>query len=280
MSALSLGLILAAAFAHASWNLLVKRAGRGPLFLFLSAAISTVLWAPLALILAARSGTPVQTMVFAVAISGTFHLTYFLSLQAGYRVGDLSLVYPLARGTGPAISVVAAIVIRDERPPVLALIGAAVIVTGLFTLVRGHASARTAVLFGIGTGVVIAGYTLWDKHALSDLAVDAVVLSWGTEAMRAVMLAPLAVARRAELGRLARSNLSDAFGFAVLSPLAYILVLVALSKTDVAFVAPAREVSIVIGVILGRMVLGEVVDRRRVASAIAIAGGVVLLAVA
>lgn len=280
MSAVSLGLILAAALAHASWNLLVKRAGRGALFLFLSAAISTVLWAPLALILAARSDTSVQTMVFAVAVSGSFHLTYFLSLQAGYRVGDLSLVYPLARGTGPAISVVAAIVIRDERPPVLALVGAAVIVIGLFTLARGHASARSAVLFGIGTGVVIAGYTLWDKHALSDLAVDAVFLSWGTEAMRALLLAPLAVTRRAELGRLARSNLRDAFGFAVLSPLAYILVLVALSKTDVAFVAPAREVSIVIGVILGRVVLGEVVDRRRVASAIAIAGGVVLLAVA
>lgn len=280
MSALSLGLILAAAFAHASWNLLVKRAASGPLFLFLSAAISTMLWAPLALALAARSDTPVQTMVFAVAVSGSFHVTYFLSLQAGYRVGDLSLVYPLARGTGPAISVVAAIVIRDERPPVLALVGAAVVVTGLFALVRGHASARRAVLFGIGTGVVIAGYTLWDKHALSDLAVDAVFLSWGTEAMRALVLTPLAVAKRAELGRLVRSNLRDAFGFAVLSPLAYILVLVALSKTDVAFVAPAREVSIVIGVLFGRLVLGEVVDRRRVASAVAIAVGVVLLAVA
>src|SRR3954452_7212346 len=119
MSGVSLALILAAAFAHASWNLLVKRAASGPLFLFLSAAISAVLWAPLALVLAARSDTSVTTMLFAVGVSGCFHLTYFTTLQAGYRVGDLSLVYPLARGTGPAISGVVAIVIRDEQPAVL-----------------------------------------------------------------------------------------------------------------------------------------------------------------
>lgn len=280
MSAASLLLVLGAAVAHASWNLLVKRAAGGPAFLFVSAAISTAVWAPLAIALAVASDAPLRSMLLGIVVSGSFHVTYFLTLQAGYRVGDLSLVYPLARGTGPAISVVAAIAIRDERPAVLGLLGAAAVVVGLLALARGHASGRAAIAFGVATGVVIAGYTLWDKHAVDDLGVAAVTLCWGTEAMRLALLAPYALRRGDAVRAVTRTSLRDAAGFAVLSPLAYMLVLAALATTDVAFVAPAREVSIVIGVVLGRVVLHETVDGRRLASAAVVAAGVVLLAVA
>ena len=273
MSAASIALILLAALAHASWNVLMKRSEGGPRFLYVSGVISSVLWAPLAIVFAVRSDATLRSTVFAIGLSGCFHLTYFLALQAGYRAGDLSLVYPLARGTGPAISVVAAIVIRHERPTLLALIGATAVVAGIYALARGHASGRAAIAFGLGTGVVIAGYTLWDKHVVDDLLVSGVTLSWGTEAVRAVALAPVVRRRREAV------DLRDALAFAVLSPLAYMLVLAALATTDVAFVAPAREVSIVIGVVLGRVVLGEHVTKRRFIATAVVASGVILLAV-
>jgi drug/metabolite transporter (DMT)-like permease len=280
MSAASVALILAAAFCHAGWNVIVKRTGAGgPLFLWLAAVLSAILWLPLALVALVRSDVGFATVAGAVAVSGTFHLTYFLSLQAGYRAGDLSVVYPLARGTGPAVAVLAAVVLRGERPSAVAIAGAAIVVAGLLSLAMGSAvRSGPAIAFGVLTGIVIAGYTLWDKYAVADLAVAAIVLSWGTEAMRAVLLTPLAIGRRAVLAAFAREHGKDALAFAVLSPLAYILVLVALRTTDVSFIAPAREVSIVIGVVLGRVVLHEVVTRQRLASAAVVALGVMLLA--
>lgn len=277
MSVVAIGLILAAAVAHASWNVLMKRAAGGVPFLFVAGLMAAVLWAPLGIAFAVASDAPLRSILLAVGVSGCFHLAYFLSLQAGYRAGDLSLVYPLARGTGPALSVVAAVAIRHEHPPALALAGAAVVVVGLLSLARGHVSGRAAVGLALLTGVVIACYTLWDKHAVDDLAVAGVTMSWGTEAIRAVALAPVALRDRERLRSVPRR---DALAFAVLSPLAYILVLLALSTTGVAFVAPAREVSIVVGVVLGRVALGEHVDRRRLTSAAVVAVGVILLAVA
>jgi drug/metabolite transporter (DMT)-like permease len=277
VSVVAIGLILAAAVAHASWNVLMKRTTGGPLFLFVAGAYAGVLWAPLGIAFAIASDASLQAICLAVAVSACLHLTYFLSLQAGYRAGDLSLVYPLARGTGPALSVVAAVLVRHEDPPVVALIGGAVVVVGLLSLARGHVSGRSAITFALATGVVIACYTLWDKHAVDDLAVAGVTMSWGTELLRAVALAPYARRRREALRAVSHR---DALAFAVLSPLAYVLVLLALSTTGVTFVAPAREVSIVVGVVLGRVVLHEVVDRRRLTSAAIVAGGVVLLALA
>ncbi|MEN3273432.1 MAG: hypothetical protein V7636_2193 [Actinomycetota bacterium] len=277
MSVVAIGLILCAAVAHATWNVLMKRAEGGPAFLFVAGWYAAALWAPLGIGFAIACDASLQSILLAVVVSGCFHLTYFLTLQRGYRAGDLSLVYPLARGTGPAVSVLAALVIRHEHPPVLALVGAGVVVVGLLSLARGHVTGRTAIALAVATGVVIACYTLWDKHAVDDLAVAGVTMAWGTELLRAIALTPYASRHRDEVGRVPRR---DAFAFAFLSPFAYILVLLALATTGVTFVAPAREVSIVVGVILGRVVLHETVDRRRMLGAAIVAAGVVMLSVA
>jgi len=277
MSVVAIGLILCAAVAHATWNVSLKRAEGGPAFLFVAGWWAAALWAPLGIGFAIAGDASLRSILLAVGVSGCFHLTYFLTLQRGYRVGDLSLVYPLARGTGPAVSVLAALVIRHEHPPALALVGAGIVVAGLLSLARGHVSGRTAIGLALATGLVIACYTLWDKHAVDDLAVAGVTMSWGTELLRAIALTPYARRHRDEVARVPRR---DAIAFAFLSPFAYILVLLALATTGVAFVAPAREVSIVVGVVLGRVVLHETVDRRRMVGAAIVAAGVVLLSVA
>ena len=122
MPAGALALLLAAAFGHATWNYLAKGARNDAAFQFTYVAVSLVAYAPVAIIAYAVQRPEIgwEAVAF-MAVSGFLHIGYYFLLTSGYRVGDLSLVYPLARGTGPALSVVGAILIFDESPTRLAL---------------------------------------------------------------------------------------------------------------------------------------------------------------
>jgi uncharacterized membrane protein len=134
VTAFAFGLVLTAAFINATWNYLAKRAGEGgAAFVWLFAAISSVFYAPVALIVFFWQKPYIGSLqlVF-MAGSALIHVLYFLIIQKGYRVGDLSLVYPLARGTGPTLSTLAAIRYLGERPSVLAILGAVLVAAGVF----------------------------------------------------------------------------------------------------------------------------------------------------
>jgi len=286
LTGVSLGLVLAAAFFHATWNLFAKRASTGGVaFVWLCAASAAVLYAPIAAVavVVTRPHIGGAEIVFLVG-SGVLHTCYFTLLQRGYRVGELSVVYPLARGTGPMISTVAAIVFLHEHPSALALAGAAMICVGVFVVGRATASsdgkgdARAGVLFGLATGVLIATYTLWDKHAVSTLAIPPLLLDWAANAVRAGLLTPIALRDRTELRRVWTEHRREVIGVAVLAPLAYILVLTALSVSPVSYVAPAREVSILIGTLFGVHLLKEGKLAIRLTGALAIVAGLVALA--
>ncbi len=125
MTLFALVLVLGAAVFHATWNLLAKRVGGGgAVFVWLFGVFSVLIYAPLALvlILLQRPYLGVEQFVFMLG-SGALHLGYFVVLQRGYAVGDLSLVYPLARGTGPLVATVGAVILLGERPGVVALSG-------------------------------------------------------------------------------------------------------------------------------------------------------------
>ena len=141
-----------------------------------------------------------------MAGSGALHALYFVLLQRGYAAGDLSLVYPLARGTGPLLSGTAAIAFLDERPSALALAGALIIVAAVFSLVGRAAAPREAVGFALLTGTTIATYTLWDKHAVGTSELAPVVYYWGTNLTVALILAPWVLRRRGDLARVWRAR--------------------------------------------------------------------------
>jgi drug/metabolite transporter (DMT)-like permease len=287
VTGLAVALILAAAFFHATWNLLVKRTrgGGGP-FIWLTCVLSGLIYAPVAIWVIAAQRPHLGPMQLAfIAGSAVLHVAYFTLLTRGYRLGDLSLVYPLARGTGPALSTVAAIAFFGERPTALAMLGAALVVGGVFILSSGSGtagrsstSARWAVTYGLLTGAFIAGYTLWDKRAVSTLMIPPLLLDWGANFGRVVFLTPIAVHRWADVQTHWRVHRLEVVGTGVLAPLAYILVLTALVFTPVSYVAPAREVSILIGTLMGTRLLAEGDGIRRLAGAIAIAAGVIALA--
>ncbi len=287
MTALSLTLVLVAACLHATWNLFAKRAGAaGTPFVWLCAALMAMFYAPLALIaffVVDPDIGPPQVM-FMVG-SGLLHLVYFTVLQTGYRVGDLSVVYPLARGTGPMLSTAAAIAFLGERPTAIALTGAVLVCGGVIVLGstgRTGAERKAAapgVAFGLGTGGLIAIYTLWDKHAVGALAIPPLMLDVAANAVRGLLLTPHALRRRAAVMEVWRNHRREVIGVSLLAPLAYILVLTALSVSPVSYVAPARETSILIGTLFGVRLLGEGRLGIRLVGAVAIVAGLVGLAV-
>jgi drug/metabolite transporter (DMT)-like permease len=282
-------LIVVAAFAHAGWNLSAKRAGAGGgVFVWLYATLTAVLMVPIAVVDVVASGRhPSWTWLLAFGVSGLLQVSYFLLLQRGYAVGDLSVVYPLARGTGPLLSVLLAVVLLGERPGLVALLGGLVVVAGVFVIGTAHGDAdgrpgnrMGSVRYGVATGITIAAYTLWDANAVTKLGVPPLVQLGGSVLVEAAVLTPFALARRAEIGRLWRAHRRDAAVIAVLSPLAYVLVLYALRIAPVALVAPARELSIVIGSVIAWRVLHEPKPLRRLMGAAIVLAGVFALAVA
>ncbi len=286
MTFFALVLVLLAAVFHATWNLLAKRVGEGgAVFVWLFGLFSVLVYAPLALVLIVlqKPHLGVAQFVFMFG-SGALHLGYFVVLQRGYAVGDLSLVYPLARGTGPLLATVGAVILLGERPGAVAFSGILLITLGVFmltreptTLLRGP-GLGSGVIYGLLTGVFIAAYTLWDKHAVSALLVPPLLQSWATTVVTVALLTPVALRRRKEALVLWRTYKPEVLGIAVLSPLSYILVLTALVFTPVSYVAPAREISILIGVAMGTQLLAEGHAASRLLAAGAMVVGVAALA--
>ena len=285
MSIFALALILAAAIIHATWNLINKQASGHATFTWLVAVLSSLFYAPATIAIIEIFQIEISFVAIGmIAGSAALHSAYFVLLNQGYRSGDLSLVYPLARGTGPLLSCVAAILFLGERPSVVALLGALLIIGGVVVLsgnltkLRERADQK-AVRFALITGVFIAAYTLWDKQAVTAFGIAPLVLDWGANVGRALLLAPFAIRYSEETLAEWREHKHEAIIIAVLIPLAYILVLTAMTFTPVSYVAPAREISILIGAALGARLLAEGDARRRLTAASAMVLGIVALAV-
>lgn len=285
MTLFALTLVLAAAVFHATWNLLAKRVGDGgAVFVWLFGVCSALIYMPVAVvvILVQRPHLAWVALLFMFG-SGVLHLGYFVLLQRGYAVGDLSVVYPLARGTGPLLATAGAIILLGERPGVVALAGIALIAAGVFLLttepgnIRGSGVGKGAV-YGLLTGGFIAAYTLWDKQAVSALLIPPLLQSWATSVAQTALLTPAAAHHREKIMAIWHGHRTEVLGVAVLSPLSYILVLTALVFTPVSYVAPTREVSILIGTLMGTRLLAEGDTSRRLLAAGVMVLGITALA--
>jgi drug/metabolite transporter (DMT)-like permease len=221
-----------------------------------------------------------------LALTGTavLHLGYSLALQAGYRASDLSLVYPIARGSGPLLSFVGAVLLLGERPTLLAALGLVLIVAGIL-LVAGltrepHRAPKVGILFGLLTGGFIAGYTVNDGWAVKMLALSPFLIDFAGTVGRVVILTPFAVRDRHRVAREARTYASSVAVVTVLGPLGYLLVLFAMRVAPVSHVAPARELSTLVGTYFGSRLLREEAVPARLVGATCILIGVVSLAFA
>jgi uncharacterized membrane protein len=282
----ALALVLGSAFVHASWNFLLKKSGGGTGLITAASALSLGVYAPIVGVATYVQGYHFAPVHLALMFgSGMIHTAYFLLLDRAYRSGgDLSIVYPLARATGPLLTIVVAILVLGERPGPLALGGAVLIGVSALVLTGNplawhRSEARRAVGFALMTGCMIAVYTLWDTSSVATFLIPPLLYDWGCNVFRVCVLVPWS--RHRVPGAMAvawREQRAAVVTIALLSPLSYILVLTAMVFTPVSLVAPAREVSILFAALMGAHLLREGDVLRRAVAAAGMALGIAGLA--
>jgi drug/metabolite transporter (DMT)-like permease len=284
MSALALGFVLLAALTHASWNLSAKYAAESKHFVWLFSLGSVLVYGPVvaAVLYVERPVFEVRHWL-SLAATSVLHLAYSISLQSGYRHSDLSVVYPVARGTGPLLSFVAAIFLLGEAPTTQSLAGLVLIVMGILLVagIVGHRHRRApgvGVMYGLLTGAFIAAYTVNDGWAVKMLLISPFLVDFTGNLFRMVVLAPRAWQDRDRVRLEARVFRKPVIIVSVLGPLGYILVLFAMRLAPVSHVAPARELSTLVGAWFGSRLLREDAGPWRFAGAALIVAGVVCLA--
>lgn len=287
MSFAPFALVVAAAFIHAFWNLLSKRAAdAGPTFVFAYNLVCCVAYAPWVVWLLLRGEVPWSwPAVVGIGLSGLIHLAYSLCLQRGYQVADLSVVYPTARGTGPLLSSIGAFLLLGETPSPQGILGLLAVVAGIGLIsTQGDLSAfrrpggQAGVRWGTATGSLIASYTVVDAYVVKSLGVHPVILDWCSNLLRFILLAPLVLRNVGQARERMKGRWHLAVAVGLLSPLSYIFVLIALDMgAPLSVVAPAREMSMMVGALLGMIVLREPAGRWRLVGCLVLVFGVVLL---
>ena len=266
------------AFAHAGWNFLAKRSDDKLVFSWCFSLLASLGLLPFAVLSWIGADVPAQGALI-LLVTMTIHVAYFFLLNRAYTVGEFSLVYPTARGVGVLLIPLGGVMILGEQISLPAAAGVAMILMGVLvtrTGNKGRAPITKAVSLAVLTGVTIASYTLWDKWALSH--VTPLMLNHSVFLAQAIVALPIVLARKPALAIELKERKWAIVAAAILAPAAYLLVLTALTFSRASYIGPMREVSIVIGAVLGAVLLKESSGPRRVAGAALIVIGVLVLA--
>ena len=281
-------MVLLSAVSHAAWNLLLKRASNQEVFVWALLLIGSVLLFPLGIVLLWNYPATTTGLAF-VAASSLTHVFYFILLGRGYAKDDLSLVYPVARGTGSMLIPILAVLILGESVGSQAVIGIAMIIGGIFivswwgrfkeilsnpSFLLRDGGIRYAAL----TGLTIAIYGLIDKQGVEHI--QPFLYMYFLTVGSAIGSAPYILLRHGmpALKDEWTSNGRGMVAAGLLVFLAYGLVLTAFSLSRVSYVAPAREVGVVVGVLMGVFFLKERFGRGRILGSSIIVLGLILIA--
>lgn len=282
MSPFALGLLVTAAVLHAGWNLLVKQAGERQIFTWWALVIGSLCFLPVLLV---RPALPATVWPFVIA-SACVEGAYYLALTRAYRIGDFSLVYPLARGAAPAFLAVWATLFLGERPGPGGLLGLALLVLGLIVVgsgvlwtQRGKVSLSSS---GVGAALTVAClisvYSAIDGAAVriaDPIAYTVVIIS-----LTAVVTAPIVLPRyprRVVLGEL-RAHWPAIAAVGLLTMTTYILVMIAYALAPVSYAGAIREMSVIFAALAGWWWLGERFGGTRTAGATLIFSGILVIA--
>jgi len=286
MSGLALGVVLVAALFHASWNYLAKKSRKKMAFIWWFLLIASVGYLPMFLYFWPQlTVTPAGWAC--IAATGVLHALYFWFMGGAYERGDLSLVYPLSRGSGPLFVPIRAVAFLRERLSLAGGLGIVLVVAGIYFIhlnsfsvdsmlgplraMRGSAS-----LWALCTGGTIAGYSLVDKVGVS--LVYPPVYIYLMFVISLLLLCPYVLVKEREALKIEwRVNRGPILigGFLVL--FTYLMILFAFRLSKVSYVVAAREVSIVFSALFGIFWLKEGHARQKLAGAVLIALGVVFI---
>ena len=286
MSGLALGMVLVAAFLHAGWNYLAKKGGNKLAFFWWAILFSVIFFFPMFIYYwpTVRISPAGWACIFA---TGVLHAFYFGFMGGAYERGDLSLVYPLSRGSGPLLVPVLAVLIMNEQLSVTGLCGIALVIVGIFVihlrtfsiqsfLEPFRALKKGASLWALCTGGTIAGYSLVDKVGVSHVYPPIYIYLLFVVAL--VLLSPYVFVKAgSDLAREWGLNKRQILMVGFLELFTYLIILFALRIGKVSYIAAAREVSIVFSALLGILLLQEKNAPQKLAGAVFISLGVVLI---
>lgn len=291
MPASSLALVILAGLIHAVWNIVAKKAGGDARFATFTGLLMALIWAPLGIWLGWDVVPTWGSVEWGfVAVSGFLHVIYYIALLRGYRKADLTVVYPLARGSGPLLTSLVAILVLGEQMTALGVTGIFAVVAGVFFIAGGpkllrvphdpakRAGIRKGMLYGLLTGVFIASYTVVDGYAVKFVLMSPILLDYYGNFVRLAFLLPTVLRDRVTAAQHWRSQWKHALVVAAISPISYVLVLYAMKAAPLSHVAPAREVSMLFAALIGGQLLGESDRLARITGAALIAFGVMALA--
>lgn len=291
MTGVAVVLVLVSAFAHASWNLLAKRAGTPELANWWMATSGAVIMLPTAIVLLLIDVPDATGWAF---IAGTIglHILYFFTLGRAYRYGDLSIVYPVARGLGLTLIPILGVIALDETVTVQASFGMGFILIGIIAVglsTRGREGSTGGVrgllkdkgiMFAIATGVLIGSYSVLDKQGVEHVTPVLYMFFLTSGGSLGTLALIYRGYSRAQFTGEMRTHWRTIVAGGMLQFLAYALVLSALRLSQVSYVGPFREIAIGIGVVMGAVILKEHVTRGRAVGAGSIALGAVTIALA
>jgi len=290
MTTFALILVLLSAVAHATWNFLTKRAANQEVFIWWLLVSISVLLSPLAVALAWLNPILYSGWWFVLG-TVVFHVLYFVFLGRSYTHADLSLAYPIARGTGPVLVPIIGVLVLKEVITPLAVAGIVAVVLGIYTiywcgrlkhLLRDpfklfrEVGARDALI----TGLIIAAYSVWDKvgvQYVNPFLYMYLIAFGGTLFLTPYVLRSHGISvMRKEW----RKNATSIMAGGALMYLSYGLILLAFQFSRVSYISPSREVGIVIGVLLGAIILREPFGKGRILGSCLIVLGLALIAIA
>jgi drug/metabolite transporter (DMT)-like permease len=280
----ALPLVVLSGVLHAYWNYLAKRSLNKHAFLWHAQWVAVAVYAPFAAAESFRSAWPAESLPYALG-SMLLHGIYVWLLAKAYTLGDLSRVYPILRGTAPLVVPAAGVLILNEPLSSLGWAGIVVIVGGIASLSGSRSVTASARESGAGKaaglalviGLVVSGYILWDKIALSR-GVPPLTLNTLSNVGNGLALTAAALRSgawrtewRVNRGRLLLAGTAASGG--------YSLFLLAVPLLPIAQLAPLREIGTVFGTAFGIFLLHEPAGRRRMTAALAITAGIILLSV-
>lgn len=285
MSGLALGIVLASALLHALWNYCTKKSLRKIVFVWWALLAANLLFFPMFLYWFPKS-IPISGW-YCILASGLLHAVYFGLLGSAYERGDLSLVYPICRGSGPLLVPIFAMALINEKLDLLGMLGIFFIVSGIYTInLRSFCASgfiqpfeavrRGASPWAILTGVAIASYSLVDKVGVGHVFPPVYIYIMTLVASIALSAYVLSC-ERSWIKREWTENRRNIFLVGFLSNFTYLIILFAMQISKVSYVVAVREVSIVFSAAIGVLWLGERNARQKLIGAAIITCGVILI---
>lgn len=272
--------LLIATVMHSVWNVYAKRASSGFVFVWFIGVVTTILYAPI--VIASLYKTSFSFNLYQIGLlllSGTLHFGYTLFLLYCYEKVDMSVAYPIIRGLIPVLAGCAGLFFLKENLSNAALCGFVAIIAGVWLVgsTSDNKIALQPILWGVGTAIFAAAYSLCDKIAVTQGKIDPIVLDYAGAVMRCVVLAPF-VARKPKLVSTAwKQHHTSILVVGILMPLSFILVLHTLKVLPLSFVVPIRELSVLWGIVIAGFLLGEKKVLLRLKYALLIPLGVILI---